>query len=319
MSISNYLANLVELKNQLVANLRSMGVAADESEKLNTLVPKVLECGTKQNVEFVEGYSGEFNFKNVCVSVTIPNGITVIGDSIFQDFTYLKSVTLPGSVTSIGNSAFYGCTSLASITIPDSVTSIGSGTFSGTALLVNQTGVKYADTWVIGCDTDITSAEIKDGTRGIAGSAFRNCKNLADITIPNSVTSIGNSAFSFCTKLTSITIPNSVTTMGGGVFCNCTSLKNVILPHNIKSLDTYSSYNDYGFFEKCSSLASITIPDSVTSIGSETFSYCESLADIYYTGTSSQWSAITKGYNWNYKMGSNVTGGTTIHYNYVPE
>ena len=67
MSISNYLAKLVELKNQLVANLKSMGVAADESEKLNTLVPKVLECGTKQNVEFVEDLSDTFTLSTACI------------------------------------------------------------------------------------------------------------------------------------------------------------------------------------------------------------------------------------------------------------
>lgn len=46
MAIADYLRKLVELKNQLVANLNSMGVTADESEKLNTLVPKVLEIET---------------------------------------------------------------------------------------------------------------------------------------------------------------------------------------------------------------------------------------------------------------------------------
>ena len=55
MAISDYLRKLVDMKNQLVVNLKSMNVTADENEKLNTLVPKVLECKTKQNVEFVEG------------------------------------------------------------------------------------------------------------------------------------------------------------------------------------------------------------------------------------------------------------------------
>ena len=55
MAIADYLRKLIELKNQLVVNLKSMGVAAEESEKLNTLVPKVLECNTKQIAEFVEG------------------------------------------------------------------------------------------------------------------------------------------------------------------------------------------------------------------------------------------------------------------------
>ena len=63
MSISNYLANLVELKNQLVANLKSMGVTADESEKLNTLVPKVLECKTVQNNIYGVSWDGSSSTK----------------------------------------------------------------------------------------------------------------------------------------------------------------------------------------------------------------------------------------------------------------
>ena len=38
---------------------------------------------------------------------------------------------------------------------------------------------------------------------------------------------------------------------------------------------------------------------------------------IYYAGTEEQWEAITKGTNWNQNMGSSVSGGTVIHYNYI--
>ena len=64
-------------------------------------------------------------------SVTIPDGVTSIGDRAFYDCTGLTSVTIPDSVTSIGNSAFYNCRGLTSVTIPDGVTSIGSSAFSG--------------------------------------------------------------------------------------------------------------------------------------------------------------------------------------------
>ena len=127
------------------------------------------------------------------------------------------------------------------------------------------------------------------GTTMIGTRAFSECNNLESITIPDGVTSIGNSAFSDCTSLASITIPDSMTSIGSSAFL------------------------------RCSSLASITIPDSVTSIGKEALADCTRLAHIYYTGTQEQWNAITKGTTWNYNMGSNVSGGTTIHYNYVPE
>lgn len=142
MAIADLLAKLVELKNQLVANLSSMGVAADESEKLNTLVPKVLECKTEQNVEFVEGTdftgtSRKAGFITAISKINIPDGITVIGSYAFASCTSLASVTISDSVTSIGANAFGNCTSLASITIPASVTSIGSSAFEDCKILKN--------------------------------------------------------------------------------------------------------------------------------------------------------------------------------------
>ena len=115
MAIADLLAKLVELKSQLVANLNSMGVTTDESEKLNTLVPKVLECKTKQNVEFVEGLSNDFTLATACKSVIIPVSVTSIGANAFNGCTNLASITIPVSVTRIGVKAFNECTNLANI------------------------------------------------------------------------------------------------------------------------------------------------------------------------------------------------------------
>jgi hypothetical protein len=61
-------------------------------------------------------------------SVTIPNGVTSIGDYGFYDCRSLTNATIPGSVTSIGDHAFAD-SGLADITIPDSVTRIGDWAF----------------------------------------------------------------------------------------------------------------------------------------------------------------------------------------------
>ena len=118
-------------------------------------------------------------------SITIPTGVTSIGNSAFTHCSSLTSITIPDSVTSIGHHAFYNCRSLTSINIPDGVTSIGDSAFCGCSSL--------------------TSINIPDGVTIIGGSAFYNCSRLTSITIPDSVTRIGYSAFFSCSSLTSIT------------------------------------------------------------------------------------------------------------------
>jgi len=70
-------------------------------------------------------------YRGNAANVTIPFGVTVIGDDAFRNNTSLTNIIIPASVTSIGSSAFYHCTSLTSITIPASVTSIGFTAFVG--------------------------------------------------------------------------------------------------------------------------------------------------------------------------------------------
>ena len=137
-------------------------------------------------------------------SYTIPNSVTRIGDSAFEDCTGLTSITIPNSVTSIGDWAFHHCTGLTSITIGNGVTSIELGAFDS-------------------C-TGLTSITIPNSVTSIGYVAFEDCTGLTSITIPNSVTSIEGKTFFGCTGLTSITIPNSVTRIGDGAFYGCTSL-----------------------------------------------------------------------------------------------
>ena len=194
--------------------------------------------------------------------LVIPNSVTWIGESAFENCSSLISVTIPDSVTSIGKGAFSGCSSLTSVTIPDSVTSIGEYTFY------------YC--------SSLTSVTIPDSVTSIGDYAFYNCKSLTSVTIGNSVTSIGERAFYGCTgkliinskivetNYTSSNYPmnNSGSWLYGSKFTKLTVGDNI------------TKIGDC-IFRDCSRLTSVTIPDSVTSIGSYAFSGCSSLTSVY--------------------------------------
>lgn len=122
-------------------------------------------------------------------------------------------------------------------------------------------------------DKTIAEIEIPDCVSTIGDKAFYDCWNLIKVTIPDSVKYIGKSAFEGCEKLVSISIPTSVTDIAEATFRACRSLTMVEIPSGVTDIGEYA-------FCACRSLANITIPDGVKSIESNTFTSCESLANV---------------------------------------
>ena len=218
-----------------------------------------------------------------CQNTIIPNSVTSIGNSAFENCTGLTSITIPSSVTNIGTAAFFQCLNLTSITIPSSVTSIGSNAFAYctglSTMRVDSDNTTYdsrdncnaiietnSNTLITGCQ----NTTIPNSVTSIGVRAFYGCSGLTSVTIPNSVTTIGNSAFTNCSGLTSITIPNSVTNIGQEAFYNCSGLNSIVIPNSVASIDQYA-------FAYCPSLTSIVIPSSVKSIDQYAFAYCSGL------------------------------------------
>ncbi len=194
---------------------------------------------------------------------TIPDTVTAIGGSAFEDCADLTKIDIPSSVTTIGEDAFNGCTGLTEIVIPSSVTTIGEDAFNG-------------------C-TGLTEIVIPDSVTSIEYRAFKNCSGLKSVVISHSVTTLNGGVFANCTGLTGITIPDSVTSINGlamdmfgekgGPFEGCTGLTEIKIPDSVTSIGEYT-------FKDCTGLKSVLIPDSVTEIGWHAFENCTGLTEI---------------------------------------
>ncbi len=172
---------------------------------------------------------------------------------------------------------------------------------------VDEWGVKYSKDGrkLLEAPVDLSGAySVKEGTRIICDRAFYLCSSLAEVVIPNSVTSIGDRAFSRCESLTEVVIPNSVVCINGNPFkdwngnleCLSPSFvyednilfnkdKSRIISFRNQKLTSYvipnsvTSIGEFAFF-RCKSLTEVVIPNSVTSIGKFAFSRCESLTEV---------------------------------------
>ena len=96
--------------------------------------------------------------KSKCIEVTIPKGVTSIGDWAFYECGSLTNITIPKGVTSISKSTFTHCSSLKNIIIPEGVTSIGDQAFEDCRFL--------------------TSITIPESVTSIGEDAFSSCDKL---------------------------------------------------------------------------------------------------------------------------------------------
>ena len=122
------------------------------------------------------------------------------------------------------------------------------------------------------CDTSVTEAVIPEDIYGvkviaIKRNAFKDCKNLVKVSLPDTVETIGESAFYNCKSLEKVNIPTKIKTIEDYTFFDCDSLKDIIIPDGVLIIET-NSFRSTG-------LERITIPDSVTTIEREAFAWSD--------------------------------------------
>ena len=203
-------------------------------------------------------------------SVSLPDGLTTIGNKTFEYCSSLATVSIGNSVTTIGNAAFANCTSLTGITLPDGLTTIGNEAF-------------------FNC-TSLTGITIPNTVTSIGIAAFRN-SGLTTASIGNGVTTIGNNAFYACWALTQFNVDeaNTAYCSDGGVLFNkdkTTLLQypagktetTYAVPANVTSIAEYA-------FAWCRNLTKISLPESLDNIGNVAFNECTGLTEMTVLAT----------------------------------
>lgn len=201
--------------------------------------------------------------------VTIPEGVTAIGTSAFQNCTELTSVTFPASLTTVGDYAFAGCSGLGGkLVIPDSVETIGSYAFSG--------------------GTALTGLDLGNGVEDIQSYAFSGCTGMTgDLVIPDSVTALGEYAFENCSGFDgTLKLSGSLTAIQTGTFCGMSGISGeLVIPDSVETIGMKA-------FQNMSAVTSVVFGAKVAQIGKDgatqpayvPFLGCTAVTELAFTG-----------------------------------
>lgn len=210
-----------------------------------------------------------------CSTVVIEDGVTSIGSFMFYRCTELANVTIPDSVTSIGDSAFYYCISLNELTMPVS------------ANIYNSSETFYS------C-SDIKTITLTKGNgraQEYTSSSYTSESTYYQYTPW------------YISQCNTIVIDKGVTSLGYYTFYGCNNIKDVYCMGNISDWcnisfdDRYANpmHSGDNLYLGGERVTEITIPTTVTKIGSYVFNTCSYLTAAYFNGTPEQWLAIDVG------------------------
>ncbi len=212
----------------------------------------------------------------------IPEGVTSIRPNAFHGCTSIESAELPQSLQSIESNAFAGCTALTEVKIPAGVRRLGRGAFASCSALIEKVnGISYVDGWVIGCDSGVTEAILREGTVGMAEYSLGS--NVSKLHLPSSLRAINGDAIP-SNYLTEVHITDlaawfeidfgmSLIASNCALYLNDALLTDLTVPEGVTSIGARA-------FANCRQLTSVTLPSSLLSIGDGAFSYCGKLKSV---------------------------------------
>lgn len=271
--------------------------------------------------EFTAG-NRAFYYAKALASVTLPTGLTSLSEEMFAWCQKLQAIEVPYTVKTIENKAFYYCQALSSITFAPTPANVAPVELvitdaAATSGSYGTTGTGAA----FGSCPKLKTIDFPERMTILGSYAFGGYADsssyvpgLVSVSLPSTLKRIGERAFYNAANLTTVTFApgivledgsSSVPAIGSYAFGRCTSLKTIDLPATVLKNDkektiTYS-IGTYAFY--MSKLESITIPNTVVSIGNYAFAQISTLKDFAFAeGTDGA----------TLKLGTNLLSGAGI-------
>lgn len=217
-------------------------------------------------------------------TITLPEGLEVIGYAAFQSCTNQKKFVFPATLKEIGSHAFSGSGISGQLVLPENLEIIKEGAFmyadklTGELILPRKLkeleGGAFYSTGLTG------SLEFPEGITRIPESCFARCAGLdGNLKLHDNIEYIGASAFQNCQFRGELVLPNSLTEIMDNSFAGNRFSGNLIIPDNVMSI--YS-----GAFKDNSDLSgTLEFGDKLVYIGDNAFENCRNIRELVFSGS----------------------------------
>ncbi|WP_277056260.1 leucine-rich repeat domain-containing protein [Treponema socranskii] len=237
-------------------------------------------------------YSVFFGCTGINGTVVLPANLETIGDGAFylcsnvDGFDFSKCTKL----SSIGSITFAKCTKITKMNLPASLTSIAGDAFNNcpelTELTVhsdnkslkskNNIIYTYDERQALCCARTIPSVDFPPSLTQIADWAFKYCKRLKELKLPDNVETLGFQAFYGCDGIMgTVHLPKNLKTIGIGAFDGCSN----VAGFDLSKCNELSSIGGRAF-ANCMKIKEVHLPEKLEEIVGNAFSGCTELATI---------------------------------------
>lgn len=268
---------------------------SDGTVKLITYIGDKSELIFPKKLDGKDYYISRYAFseRSDIKSVKISSAVTEIKQRAFYCCTEIAALTFENGVEFIGDEAFYYCTDIEELIIPDSVTEMGYAAF-GNCLSLETVKISNGITMLLSgefsfCES-LKEIEFPSDLERIGRTCFRGCEALMELVIPESVKQIDDYAFESCSNLKKITVLATDINLDKNAFYDCDSITTVICPasalpaFNSPALLTVEVTSGTEIpnnaLHYCNTLLSVSLPETVTTIGQYAFAGCEKLEEL---------------------------------------